>query len=118
MQIEPNDPPYDCDRIGEPCLPQCGWGAGAGALMAGYILPPTLTCANLTYYDYATSAAGGARGRLAWLQRMVSCVCDSPYMQLPFGVCDASNKGTLLRAIRNASDGSSFWESCRNLGSH
>ena len=61
--------------------------------MAGYILPPTLTCANLTYYDYATGAAGGARGRLAWLQRMVSCVCPSPYMQLPFGVCDASNKG-------------------------
>ena len=56
---------------------------------AGYILPPTTSCTNITYYDYAVAAMGGGSGRLAWLQdRMVPCTCASPYQQLPFGACN------------------------------
>ena len=52
--------PYDCDVLGHPCQQRCGW-VGETALMAGYILPQATTCANITYYDYASYSAEGAR---------------------------------------------------------
>ena len=91
-QYEQSSPPFDCDLIGSLCERQCGWVGSS--LMTGYTLPPLTTCANISYYDYATTAASGVGGRLAWLQgRMVSCVCSSQFMQLPFSECNITNLG-------------------------
>ena len=91
-QYEHSLPPFDCDLIGSQCERQCGWSGSS--MMTGYTLPTVDTCANISYYDYATTAALGAGGRLVWLQeRMVSCVCSSQFMQLPFSECNITNQG-------------------------
>ena len=48
---------WDCDSIGEACLPLCGWSLTASAqwgagLAPNYVLPSSGSCANITYYDF------------------------------------------------------------------
>ena len=38
----------DCDLIGAPCLPQCGWGTQ----LHSYVLPNSASCVNHSYFDY------------------------------------------------------------------
>ena len=41
----------DCDLIGAPCLPMCGWRP---ALLHAYVLPRVHSCVDHSYFDYTT----------------------------------------------------------------
>ena len=83
---------WDCDVIGEPCLPQCGWPD-----LQGYALPepPPFAapwCAGISYQDFLQQAPAD---RGAWMQaNLVACTClSNPYQTLPYSECNYTNKG-------------------------
>ena len=51
----------DCDLIGAPCLPMCGWRP---VLLHAYVLPRVHSCVDHSYFDYTTILHPTAR--LLW----------------------------------------------------
>ena len=52
--VNPTQEPYsamDCDLIGAPCLPMCGWRP---VLLHAYVLPRVHSCVDHSYFDYTT----------------------------------------------------------------
>ena len=92
---------WDCDLIGAPCLPQCGWPAVAASwdltlATLGYVLPAApvggvYRCdAGLTYYDVKQRP-----DRMAWIaSRFVPCDCGgNAFRVVPYANCTAANRG-------------------------
>lgn len=103
---------YDCDLIGQPCLPRCGWDGGAKGTQ-DYILPNVSACEGHSFYEYSNLVTRGGRGD--WLAKnMVSCVCAETSRQLPFGECNLQNKG--CRVCPNRTYYGDAYE-CRECGS-
>jgi cysteine-rich repeat protein len=88
---------WDCDLIGTPCLPQCGWPSVAtrsgdiGLATWGFILPSATSCEGLRYVDVRDSVTD----RLGWMRaNLVSCDCDGrPYRAVPYANCSVANRG-------------------------
>ena len=88
---------WDCDVIGAPCLPNCGWplvaaaSGDVGLATWGFILPsPAASCDGLRYADVRDLP-----DRLGWMRaHLVSCDCDGrPYRAVPYANCTAANRG-------------------------
>jgi cysteine-rich repeat protein len=98
--VETNQYYWDCDLIGAPCLPNCGWQVDAtmtwGLSLRGYVLPACqgqqCSCVGLTYYDVQRLPVGA---RAAWmLQNLVPCNCGGNAQRtLPYANCTAANRG-------------------------
>ena len=92
---------WDCDLIGTPCLPNCGWQVDATATwgigLRGFVLPAcpggVCLCANLAYYDVQRLPSASARA--AWMAaNLVSCGCGgNAQRMLPYANCTAANRG-------------------------
>ena len=99
---------WDCDLIGSPCLPECGWKVANeddwGVGLEGYILPPCVggvcSCANFSYYDVARLPAG-QRG--TWMSfHLSSCGCDGNILRtVPYSECTTQNKGCRMCAANH-----------------
>ena len=97
---------WDCDLIGAPCLPNCGWTSQApqagGVGLFGYVLPAcpsavSCSCANMTYYQIS---ALSPRDRAAWMaSRLVPCDCGGNAVRtVPYAQCTAANRGCVACA--------------------
>ena len=97
---------WDCDVIGAPCLPNCGWQPSATqawqvSLGGRYVLPPCsgngggCACANLSNYDVAQLAPAE---RSAWMAaHLVPCDCGGNVQRtVPYANCTAANRGCRL----------------------
>ena len=96
---------WDCDVIGAPCLPNCGWQPSATqawqvSLGGRYVLPPCSSgggcaCANLSNYDVAQLAPAE---RSAWMAaHLVPCDCGGNVQRtVPYANCTAANRGCRL----------------------
>ena len=83
---------WDCDLIGSPCLPYCGWAMQAtdpwGISLRGWLLPPCpnglCSCASLSYYNLTRSGAN----RREWMaSHLVPCNCGGNLQRtLPYQV--------------------------------
>lgn len=103
-KVETDQYYWDCDLIGSPCLPNCGWRVvnedDWGVSLEGYVLPScgrTCSCANLSYYDVARLPAG-QRG--TWMSsHLSSCGCDGNILRtVPYSECTVENKGCRMCA--------------------
>jgi cysteine-rich repeat protein len=105
-KIETNEY-WDCDLIGEPCLPLCGWKTFSrevtedwGLSLSGFVLPACegglcLCTSNLSYYDVKKLPVGSRR--LHMMQHFVSCSCDGiEERQLDYFECTPENRGCRL----------------------
>ena len=90
---------WDCDLIGQPCLPNCSWSVNApqagGLGLLGYVLPPcaaSCSCQNLSYYDIVSLPP---KARAAWMsQHLIPCDCGGIASRtLPYAQCTAQNRG-------------------------
>ena len=92
---------WDCDLIGFPCLPDCGWKPYAtdqwGLSLSGYLLPACplqiCTCDFLSYYYVTNILLTGSRSE--WMStNLVSCSCRNNIQRmLPYSECTLTNKG-------------------------
>ena len=84
---------WDCDLIGVPCLPNCGWTMQTtdawGVSLRGWLLPACplgiCSCAALSYYNVTQ----GGKNRRAWMAaNLVSCNCAGNLQRvLPYQAC-------------------------------
>jgi cysteine-rich repeat protein len=85
---------WDCDVVGAPCLPNCGWKTQTsdqwGISLRGFLLPPCsptsgCSCQQLSYYNVSLMPVGSRR---PWMvQHLVPCNCDGNIMRtLPYEV--------------------------------
>lgn len=84
---------WDCDVLGEPCLPNCGWQD-----LQGYALPSPIGtlpwCTGIAYYsDFLLKVPLAARA--LWMQtNLISCRCaHNPHQTLPYSECNYTNRG-------------------------
>ena len=103
-QVE-TDRYWDCDLVGQPCLPDCGWKALTtdqwGISLRGFLLPACGTTnnnkvcqchRNITYYDVSQMAVGARRPWM--LAHLVPCNCGGNLLRtLPYEACTAANRG-------------------------
>jgi cysteine-rich repeat protein len=94
---------WDCDVLGELCLPNCGWPDLQGyvlpapSLLQGSISSPITTpvpwCTGITYARDFLRVPLPARG--LWLQtHLISCQCErNPHQTLPYSECNYTNQG-------------------------
>ena len=98
---------WDCDLVGAPCLPDCGWPRAASPwglrLSAyGYVLPKckngVCVCDALRYND--VQALPSLANRTAWMaQNLIPCDCDgNPHRTLPYAECTVDNRGCRMCA--------------------
>lgn len=98
-QLEKTGKWWDCDLIGRPCLPLCGWSLtqqtqwGVG-LAPTYVLPTSAAndCRGVSYFDFMQIPLAD-QGQ--WLENnLVSCLCVSnPMRTVPYEECTAENEG-------------------------
>jgi hypothetical protein len=87
---------YDCDLVGTPCLPQCGWKVDTdqpwGLSLRNFLLPPArATCYNISEYDCSLQPV---ESRTAWmLEHLISCRCPDPSRQLLYEECQQTGAG-------------------------
>ena len=87
---------YDCDLVGTPCLPQCGWKVDTdqpwGLSLRNFLLPPaSATCYNISEYDCSLQPV---ESRAAWmLEHLISCRCPDPSRQLSYEECQQTGAG-------------------------
>lgn len=100
---------WDCDLIGTPCLPNCGWDTysvmnrGWTLSFAGYLLPAcpmqsggtTRVCSCSNYSAYALSKLD-ANSRRAWMNaKLVACNCNgNTHRVVPYQVINDSIGGS------------------------
>jgi cysteine-rich repeat protein len=95
---------WDCDLIGTPCLPNCGWKVintdDWGLSLQGFVLPrcSTTGCVctgNISYFDVSNMLVG-TRGN--WMNSHFSkCDCGGNIMRtVPYEECDVDNLGCRL----------------------
>lgn len=100
-RIETNQNYWECDLIGAPCVPLCGWTTHSsdprGVGLFGYILPACFggicRCDALSYQYNVEPLSPQERG--AWmLAHLVRCDCfGRPMRALPYANCTAENGG-------------------------
>ena len=85
---------WDCENIGEPCQPMCGWTTN---FLQGFVMPkpPPINipwCTGITYLDFLQVKLSA---RAQWMQtNLISCTClSNPYQTLPYDECNYTNKG-------------------------
>ena len=85
---------WDCDLIGVPCLPQCGWTT---ATLSGFVLPAASSCSK-TYYDL--TAMSSVPQQKAWMAaNLIPCDCGGNAQRMvPYANCTAENLGCRLCA--------------------
>jgi cysteine-rich repeat protein len=86
---------WDCDVLGEPCLPNCGWPN-----LQGFALPapppPSSTapwCTGIAYARDFLKISMSNRG--SWMQsNLIPCQCAlNPHQTLPYSECNYTNRG-------------------------
>lgn len=85
---------WDCDLIGAPCVPNCGWSITSPAVngvgLYGYVLPGTGACTNLSYRYNVEPLSHSERS--AWMKaNLINCDCS--LRTLPYAECTALNGG-------------------------
>ena len=85
---------WDCDVLGLPCLPQCGWTTEH---LQGFVLPqppppPGPWCTGLTYTSLLQQPLSE---RSSWMNaRLTPCQCLlNPFQTLPYAQCNYTNRG-------------------------
>ena len=93
---------WDCDLVGAPCLPNCGWPSSGGGspwgmrLSAyGYVLPACTVCHCDALRYSEVQALPSLANRTAWIRdTLVPCDCyGNPHRTLPYAECTAANRG-------------------------
>jgi cysteine-rich repeat protein len=97
---------WDCDIIGEPCKPDCGWNEmqnnAFGVGLAGFKFDPRAAigkglpwCTGMTYHgDFGRIPTGYKAQWMHHNPRLVFCECQSNPMQtLPYSECNYTNRG-------------------------
>ena len=88
---------WDCDLIGAPCLPNCGWSTQAtdawGIGLRGFLLPActggVCACKGMSYYEVSQLPVNERRGYM--FRMFVSCNCGGNLQRmLPYQVCLSS----------------------------
>lgn len=85
---------WDCDLIGAPCVPNCGWSINSptvnGVGLYGYVLPNHGDCTNLNYrYNVEPLSP---LDRKTWMEtNLINCNCF--LRTLPYAECTAQNRG-------------------------
>lgn len=115
---------WDCDLIGEKCLPNCGWKVDVGSdddwglNLRGFVLPSCqgecVCTPELNYYDVSTMPVG--QRRIHMMSHFVSCNCGGNVMrQLSYEECTAENRG--CRQCSSGQYHDDLLQSCVRCGS-
>jgi cysteine-rich repeat protein len=97
---------WDCDVIGAPCLPNCGWQTKPtmrawSSSLQGFVLPacnPSSSCDCTNISNYHVESTVPAAQRADWMRaHFVPCDCGGNAQRtVPYANCTAANRGCRL----------------------